>query len=288
LVFAPRAAGRVRPSHPAQTSAKGRPGAGYGDAGSGTKPPLSAAKSRANAIEGSARFGPMRCRPAGRLSPVTPIGAVVADRFDWLARPATNTCGALGTDLPWSLSGFTGRSLAAPEHLQLNKETRRARLAAMPSPLSGSTRRVSPICPHRPHRSWRHRRRSTSSQLAGTRAFSEVSSVPSHLPPSCSRAHTWAGRPWPQGCMPTRRSRTASRCRRHLSGQQRLTRACNRSAAFDGNPASRPCARQAALKQPGHLNRPPELASAKRSQIKQILDNGDPASPPRQRAETHR
>src|SRR5215469_16822139 len=30
LVFAPRAAGRVRPSHPAQTSAKERPGAGYG------------------------------------------------------------------------------------------------------------------------------------------------------------------------------------------------------------------------------------------------------------------
>jgi len=41
----------------------------------------------------------------------------------------------------------------------------------MPSPLSGSRvpRRVSPICPHRPHLSWRHRRRSTSSQLASTR-----------------------------------------------------------------------------------------------------------------------
>ena len=138
LVFAPRAAGRVRPSHPAQTSAKERPGAGYGNAGSGTKPPLSAAKSRANAIKRSARCGPMRCRPAGSLSPVTPIGAVVADRFDWLARPATNTCGAFGTDLPWSLSGFTGRSLAAPEHLPLNKKTWRALLAAMPSPLSGS------------------------------------------------------------------------------------------------------------------------------------------------------
>src|SRR5215472_13235735 len=162
---------------------KERPGAGYGNAGSGTKPPLSAAKSRANAIKRSARRGPMRCRPAGRLSPVTPIGAVVADRFDW--RPATNTCGAFGTDLPWSLSGFTGRSLAAPEHLPLNKKTWRALLAAVPSPLSGSRvpRRVSPICPHRPHLSWRHRRRSTSSQLASTRAFSEVSSVPSHPPP---------------------------------------------------------------------------------------------------------
>ena len=146
LVFAPRAAGRVRPSHPAQTSAKERPGAGYGNAASGTKPPLSAAKSRGNAIKRSARCGPMRCRPAGSLSPVTPIGAVVADRFDWLARPTTNTCGAFGTDLPWSLSGFTGRSLAAPEHLPLNKKTWRALLAAMPSPLSGSRvpRRVSP------------------------------------------------------------------------------------------------------------------------------------------------
>src|SRR5262250_1359966 len=75
LVFAPRAAGRVRPSHPTQTSARERPGAGYGDAGSGTKPPLSAA----NAIKRSARCGLMRCRPAGGLSPVTPIGAVVAD-----------------------------------------------------------------------------------------------------------------------------------------------------------------------------------------------------------------
>src|SRR5215469_10938823 len=144
LVFTPRAAGRVRPSHPAQTAAKERPGAGYGNAGSGTKPPLSAANSRANAIKRSARCGPTRCRPAGRLSPVTPIGAVVADRFDWLA----HTCGAFGTDLPWSLSGFTGTSLAAPEHLPLNKKTRRA------------LRRVSPICPHRPHLSWRHRRRS--------------------------------------------------------------------------------------------------------------------------------
>ena len=135
------------------TSAKERPGAGYGNAGSGTKPPLSAAKSRANAIKRSARCGPTRCRPAGRRSPVTPIGAVVADRFDWLARPAANTFGAFGTDLPWSRSGFTGRSLAAPEHLPLNKKTWRALLAAMPSPLSGSRvpRRVSPICPHRPH-----------------------------------------------------------------------------------------------------------------------------------------
>ena len=39
------------------------------------------------------------------------------------------------------------------------------------------------ICPHRPHLSWRHRQRSTSSQLASTRAVSEVSSVPSHPPP---------------------------------------------------------------------------------------------------------
>ena len=210
LVFAPRAAGRVRPSHPAQTSAKERPGAGYGNAGSGTKPPLSAAKSRANAIKRSARCGPMRCRPAGSLSPVTPIGAVVADRFDWLARPATNTCGAFGTDLAWSLSRFTGRSLAAPEHLPLNKKTWRALLAAMPSPLSGSRvpRRVSPICPHRPHLSWRHRRRSTSSQLASTRAFSEVSSVPSHLPRrACMRTSV-------RVCMKTR-------TRRGLSGRRK-------------------------------------------------------------------
>jgi hypothetical protein len=152
----------------------------------------------------------MRCRPAGSLSPVTPIGAVVADRFDWLARPATNTCGAFGTDLAWSLSRFTGRSLAAPEHLPLNKKTWRALLAAMPSPLSGSRvpRRVSPICPHRPHLSWRQRRRSTPSQLASTRAFSEVSSVPSHLPRrACMRTSV-------RVCMKTR-------TRRGLSGRRK-------------------------------------------------------------------
>ena len=138
LVFAPRTAGRVAPSHRAQTLAKERP-AGYGDVGGGTKAPLSAAKSRANSIvEGSSRSGPMRCTPAGSLSPVTPIGAAVGDRFDWTASPAKNICCDYGTDLPRSVSGFTPRSLAIPRHLPLDKKTRRALLAAMSSRLCSS------------------------------------------------------------------------------------------------------------------------------------------------------
>ena len=50
-------------------------------AGGGTKPPISVASSRANAIVvGSSPSGPMICRPTGNPSAVKPIGAAVAGR----------------------------------------------------------------------------------------------------------------------------------------------------------------------------------------------------------------
>jgi hypothetical protein len=50
-------------------------------AGGRTKPPISAASSRANAIVvGSSPSGPMICRPTGNPSAVKPIGAAVAGR----------------------------------------------------------------------------------------------------------------------------------------------------------------------------------------------------------------
>jgi hypothetical protein len=53
----------------------------YVYAGGGTKPPISAASSRANSIVvKSSPSGPMICRPAGSPSRVKPIGAAVAGR----------------------------------------------------------------------------------------------------------------------------------------------------------------------------------------------------------------
>jgi hemoglobin len=70
-----------------------RAGAGYVNAGGGTKPPISAASSRANSIiVESSPSGPIICRPAGSPSPVKPMGAAVAGRYDRLASPAKNNC----------------------------------------------------------------------------------------------------------------------------------------------------------------------------------------------------
>ncbi len=53
----------------------------YVYAGGGTKPPISAASSRANSIVvRSSPSGPMICRPTGNPSSVKPIGAAVAGR----------------------------------------------------------------------------------------------------------------------------------------------------------------------------------------------------------------
>src|ERR1700757_4240169 len=73
----------------------------YAYVGGGTKPPISAASSRANSIVvGSSPSDPMICRPTGNPSSVKPIGAAVAGRTDRLESPAKNSCSAYGTDLP--------------------------------------------------------------------------------------------------------------------------------------------------------------------------------------------
>ena len=62
-------------------------------AGGGTKPPVSAESSRANSIVVvSSPSGPIICSPTGNPSPVKPIGAAVAGRYDRLASPAKNSC----------------------------------------------------------------------------------------------------------------------------------------------------------------------------------------------------
>ena len=46
----------------------------------------------------------MICRPTGNPSPVKPIGAAVAGRYDRLASPAKKSCSAYGTALPLTLT----------------------------------------------------------------------------------------------------------------------------------------------------------------------------------------
>lgn len=89
-IFATRPGRSGLPSHRAQTRPKQRAGASYGYTGGGLKTPLAITSSWTNSIIiGSSRPGPMSRRPAGNRSPVTPIGAAVADRYDRGERAAS-------------------------------------------------------------------------------------------------------------------------------------------------------------------------------------------------------